>query len=189
MISCITCGNRGSMKSCSDKALITLEGIDLTEPYGLHLNFDYTDKMILDIGADTGTTAEFFINRGAKYVWCVEGDQRRCEIGAENLKALYMDKAQMIPAMMIKTPYDFDMLFSLYGYTGPQETDLIKIDIEGWECCLLSMNEDILAAQKEFIIDIHGKILTKLIGDKLVRLGYKLMDDVIGDTIHAIKKP
>ena len=177
------------MEVCSDDAIakFTLNDTILTDQYDLHLDYDYKDKVILDIGAEVGTSAEFFLNRGAKFVWCVEGDQRLVNLGNSNIVRHYLGRAQMLPAMWIKTPWDFEQLFCMYGWEGPQKVNLIKIDIEGWECCMLSMNEDILAAQQEFIIDIHGKHLTKLIGAKLVKCGYKLLDDTCGDTIHAVK--
>jgi predicted rRNA methylase YqxC with S4 and FtsJ domains len=46
------------------------------ENYDLHWNYtSFKDKLVLDIGADYGTTAEFFLKKGAKKVIAVEGDE------------------------------------------------------------------------------------------------------------------
>jgi hypothetical protein len=154
--------------------------------YLIHLDFDYKNKVILDIGAEVGTSADFFLKRGAKYVWCIEGDPLEASLCQQNINKFFPDKALAIP-FWIDSPYGFERLFSAYGATSSLPADIIKIDIEGWECCLLGMNDDIFAAQKEYIIDTHSKLLTKLISEKLVKNGFIILKDNIGDVIHAIK--
>lgn len=155
--------------------------------YLIHLDFDYKDKVILDIGADVGTSADFFLKRGAKFVWCIEGDPTEAGHCQGNIDRFFPGKALAIQSW-VDSPYVFDRLFSAYGVTSSLPADIVKIDIEGWECCLLNMNETILAAQKEYIIDFHSKLLGKLIRDKLANNGFTILDDVIGDVIHAIKR-
>jgi SAM-dependent methyltransferase len=155
--------------------------------YLLHLDFDYKDKVILDIGAEVGTSADFFLKRGAKYVFCIEGDPSEASKCQQNIEQFFPGKAQAIP-FFIDSPYGFERLFSAYGATSSMPADLIKIDIEGWESCLLSMNDGIFAIQKEYVIDTHSKLLTKLISEKLTKNGFDLLKDSIGDVIHAIKR-
>lgn len=155
--------------------------------YLLHLDYDYENKVVLDIGAEVGTSADFFLKRGAKYVFCVEGDPKEAAKCHENIITFFPGLAQAIN-FFIDSPFGFDRILSAYGATSPTPADIIKIDIEGWECCLLGMNDDILAAQKEFIIDTHSKLLTKLISEKLVKNGFQILTDNIGDVIHAIKR-
>uniref|UniRef100_A0A6H1ZPR2 Methyltransferase n=1 Tax=viral metagenome TaxID=1070528 RepID=A0A6H1ZPR2_9ZZZZ len=155
--------------------------------YLLHLDYNYKDKVVLDIGAEVGTSADFFLKRGARYVWCIEGDPQEAALCKNNIDKYFPDKAFAV-CFWIDSPYGFERLFSAYGATSSLPSDIIKIDIEGWECCLLDMNDDIMAAQKEYIIDTHSKLLTKLISEKLVRNGFVILKDNIGDVIHAVKR-
>lgn len=154
--------------------------------YLLHLDYDYVGKIVLDIGAEVGTSADFFLKRGAKFVWCIEGDPVLAGQCQGNIEQHFPGLALAIHSW-IATPYDFERILSAYGATSSKPADIIKIDIEGWEVCLLDVNDEILSAQKEYIIDTHSKLLTKLITEKLVKNGFTIMTDNIGDVIHAIK--
>lgn len=160
----------------------------LYKQYAIHLNFDWKDKVILDIGSEIGTSIEFFLLRGAKFVWGVEGDPILAGRGQGNIDKYFKGMAQSIQ-QWIDSPYAFERVLSFYGASGPIRADIIKIDIEGWECCLLGVNDRIIAEQKEFIIDTHSKLLTVLIAEKLVKNGFIIVDDVVGDVLHAIRKP
>ena len=158
---------------------------ELEAQYDIHLNFDYKDKTILDIGAESGTSAEYFFKKGAKYVTCIEGDARLASLCSQNLREGFTDRYDVV-VEWIDSPHHFDRLLSLYGRSGPRRTGLVKIDIEGWECCMLDMNDRILAEQRELIIDTHSRLLTVLLTEKLVKNNFKMLTDVVGDVIHAV---
>src|SRR4030042_374590 len=57
----------------------------IDEDYNHHWGFaDFKGKSVLDLGADYGSTAWFFIEKGAKLVVAVEGDHDRAATLATN---------------------------------------------------------------------------------------------------------
>ena len=160
---------------------------ELLDLYNIHLNFNYKGKVIVDIGADIGTTAEFFLLNGAKSVWCVEGDPIAGEQCKKNMDKYFPGKSSTI-IEMVTTPYSMERILSILGPSGDQKANLIKIDIEGWENVLLDIEDRIISEQKEFIIDYHSGLLGILLKEKLIKSGFKIIDDVNGEVIHAVKK-
>jgi precorrin-6B methylase 2 len=158
---------------------------ELEAQYNIHLNFEWAGKVVLDIGAESGTSAEYFFKHGAKFVTCIEGDQRLASLCVENLAENHMPNFDVV-VEWIDSPHHFDRLLSFYGRSGPRRTDVVKIDIEGWECCMLDMNDQILADQRELVIDTHSRRLTDLLVEKLKKNNFKILDDVVGDVIHAV---
>lgn len=160
---------------------------ELYEQYNILLDFDYKDKIVLDIGAEIGTSAKFFISRGAKFVWCIEGDPNAAAKCQSNIEQYFPGKAQAV-SQWVTSPYSFEQLLSSYGASSQGiKSDIIKIDIEGWECCLLDVKDRIIAEQKEWIIDYHSDLLADLLREKLGKNGFKLLPDVKGAVIHAVK--
>jgi FkbM family methyltransferase len=75
------------------------------EDYDSHWGFtSFKGKVVLDLGADYGSTAHYFLRRGARRVVAVEGDPRLAEELEENFRGdgrvvpihLFIEKAEQV---------------------------------------------------------------------------------------------
>jgi len=116
------------------------------EDYNKEWGFiDYNGKAVLDCGADYGSTAKFFLERGAKKVIAVEYDDQYW--GA--LIAL-SKVANVVPVQrFLSKSKDFELLLDEY------EVDVAKVDVEGGEIGLLGVDCEHLRRAAEFTIEYH----------------------------------
>ena len=119
-----------------------------TEDYNQHWGYaSFQDKVILDLGADWGSTVAFFLKRGAKRVIAVEGIKQR----ANDLFRNYANHPQVhCLHMMVKTPHHFQHLITKY------KPDLVKCDIEGDEQQLLNVPRNYVTSVPEWLVETHG---------------------------------
>jgi len=117
------------------------------EDYDSHWGFtDFKGKTVLDLGADYGSTARYFLERGARRVVAVEGDPRLAEELEENFRGdervvpihLFIERAGQV-AELIKR---FD-------------PDLVKVDVEGDERVLLDLPRG-LVKEREWLVEAHS---------------------------------
>jgi len=137
------------------------------EDYDKHWGFaSFRGKIVLDIGADWGTTAQYFLQHGAKKVVAVEGNEEY----VSELFRNYDDNPNVLCIeMMVKTPKQFEDLISTY------EPDIVKGDIEGDEHHLLGVPVEILSSIREWLIEVHCRDqLEKKLFDLFLSLGYKV---------------
>jgi len=132
--------NRRNIKQIGNECyLVTYESIKTS--------VDYKDKVVLDIGADYGTTANFFIRRGAKKVICVERNFKLFEKLWENSRI----ENKIVPInLSISTPKDIDKLLRKY------KPDIVKMDCEGCEVNLYnSLDVEAIRIPQMYIIELH----------------------------------
>ena len=105
------------------------------------------DKVVLDIGADYGSTAAYFLNKGAKKVICVES--YRSDYDA---LAVLAETDRRIDAYHkhISSGMDFENFLSF-------QPDVVKIDVEGAEAYLLDVRPCTLRHVQEFGIELHNE--------------------------------
>lgn len=116
---------------------------------------DYKGKTILDLGADHGSTAEFFLSHGVKRVIAVEGDSNL----AKQLIRNYKDSLNVTPFFQfIDSPKQIELLILKY------KPDIVKVDIEGFESNLLKVKPKVIHLVKEWMIEYHSDDLK----DKLI---------------------
>lgn len=116
----------------------------------------YNDKIVLDLGADYGSTAEFFLNHGAKKVIAVEGDSKLSKQLIEN----YKGSSNVIPiSQFIDSPKHITM------FVLEHKPDIVKVDIEGYELHLLKVKPKVIQSVKEWMIEYHSDELK----DKLIK--------------------
>lgn len=124
-----------------------------------------TDKTVLDIGADWGSTPHFFITKGAKSVIAVDGDKGYYDRMVENLK----DELRVLPVyLFIRKPQDMAELIETY------RPDVVKIDCEGCEIHLASVSLDILKIPQEYVIETHGDEILDSINNAMSAAGFVL---------------
>ena len=150
------------------------------EDYDRHWNYtSFKNKVVLDLGADYGSTAYYFLRRGASKVIAVEGDPKL----ASKLRLNFQNDERVIPIeKFIDSPKKIEMLISQYN------PDLVKVDIEGAERYILNMAN--FAQVKEWLIETHSKDVHDILSKFLIDHAFQIRSiDYEGDIriIHALK--
>ena len=156
------------------------------------------DKVVLDIGADYGTTADFFLRYGAKQVVAVESDDSY----AQQLVVLASERPGLIALHRhVTTADDFRALFEAW------KPDVVKLDCEGCECALLELDDDWFARPAVYVMETHGPEQAERDGNpfplssaealhqflllKFQRCGYEVVRDIphcCGHILYARKR-
>lgn len=133
--------------------------------------FDFRGKTVLDVGADYGSTADFFISKGALHVVAIECDRYLYRSLARRSRS-----RQITPLRMcIENPDQFRSLITKY------KPELAKVDCEGCEIALLGVDRQTLSSVKEWIIEVHTNLgLVKLLM-KYEGIGYTIEHTVRTD--------
>lgn len=140
----------------------------IPQEYG---SLDYRGALVLDIGAEYGCTAEFFLERGARQVIACEKNP--------DWRARLEEWAEGKP-VTVHGEITAANLPDIFSGCAP---DTVKVDCEGCESLLLDMPDHLLRGPKAWIMETHTldlyRAFTKLFG----RLGYTVeMVRDFGDT-------
>jgi hypothetical protein len=144
------------------------------ENYGWHWNYlSFSEKTVLDLGADYGSTADYFLRHGANAVIAVDGnkvyaDKFRQLLG-NNKRIVYVNK-------WIGSGTDIDLLIAEFS------PDIVKVDIEGNEKLLLDVN---VGRVKEWLVETHTEQLYQVISKFFVHNGFKVSTVEYGKTLGA----
>jgi len=122
-------------------------GENFEEQYG---QIEYEGKIVLDIGAEVGSTASFFLSKGAKLVIAVEGSSRFIRNLWRNSKTL---KCVVPKSLWITQPIHISELILKY------KPDIVKMDCEGCEAHLVKVPNDVFSLVPEYVIETHCDIL------------------------------
>ena len=122
-----------------------------SEDFSILWPADYQDKTVLDIGADRGSTASYFLRNGARFVICVEGDPYKFRQLEANLSSLRSAKAVF---KWISSPSDMTELLWI------NSADIVKIDVEGAEQYLLGVEPYMIRQHPEYMIEVHKNIVS-----------------------------
>ena len=101
-------------------------------------SINWKQKIVLDSGADIGSSAMFFLMNGADYVYLLEKEQEY-RTTYESIKEKYHI---LNNSVILKSLNDM-----------PNSIDVLKMDCEGCELELLT--EDILNRCSEFVVGLH----------------------------------
>lgn len=150
------------------------------EDYNKHWNFiSFQNKIILDLGADYGSTAYHFLRKGASKVIAVEGDSRL----ASKLKAYFQNNNKVIAIEeFIDSPKKIEALITKY------RPNLIKVDIEGAEKYILGINN--AEHISEWLIEAHSNEIYQALSTFLVGHGFNVQAFAHANNfkiIHAAK--
>lgn len=113
---------------------------------------DYSGMVVLDIGADYGSTPYYFLQDGAKKVIALEA--HRSYAAALGRYAAQEPRLEGFH-QRISCACDFEQLFSEY------KPDIAKIDCEGCEGFLLDASDEVLSMVPEYVIEIHNQATAK----------------------------
>lgn len=110
------------------------------EMYG---GVDYTDAVVLDVGADYGSTARFFLGRGARHV-----------IASERLTPRWDELSQWAEnkPVTVHGPVDGQMLRAFFEAV---DADIVKVDCEGCEGLFLDLPDNLLGKPRAWLIETH----------------------------------
>lgn len=118
--------DHSTLKLTRRKAMVMVNQWPEWERYYLP-PFSLKGKTVLDAGAGSGETADFFFTKGARTVVCVEPELGECAMIEENAAVNHWD-CQVFPET-----------FKL-SHLRESKADFAKIDCEGGESLLLSLD-------------------------------------------------
>jgi hypothetical protein len=126
------------------------------EDYDQHWGFtDFKDKVVLDCGADSGSTASYFLSRGAKHVIAVSGRAEYDGLVAHVKKFGWEDKVTPVNCW-ISSVADFIALITEF------KPDILKCDLDPEtreiklpEWYLFECPDEILSKVPEYMIEWH----------------------------------
>jgi hypothetical protein len=158
------------------------EDLDLETHWGW---LDVGDKVVLDVGADYGSTADFFLSRGAAGVIAVEGDPR----SFRRLKAL-AEQCENLKAIQKRVTSVADWRELLTSYSA----HVVKVDCEGGESFLPDLDDDLFSRAEAWAVELHTReqaerwgnpypwrdvgVLWMRFLEKLLDCGYEVVKDV-----------
>jgi len=155
-------------------------------------------KTVLDVGADYGSTADFFLEQGALRVVAVEADPKLFR----RLAALAAEDARIEAVeMRVSSVHDWERLLQSY------KPDVVKSDCEGGEGWLLDLDKRFFHLVSQWAIELHTpemaarfsndvsynslEALYAGLGDKMVDFGYDLVKDVLhgtGRVVYGVRR-
>jgi hypothetical protein len=154
-----------------------MQEVDVKPPFGenyeeIYNKLDFKDKIILEIGADYGSTAFYFFSKGAKRVISVECNKDFYEQLIFNVKTIFKEN-DIIPIFYhIETAKEIENLINTW------EPDILHMDcddtITGFEELLPDVNKDILKKVKCFEIEIHREEAIKPISILFKNIDYSI---------------
>lgn len=134
---------------------------------------DYEGEEVMDVGADWGRTADYFLQKGAKSVIAIEGYPLFYEKLRENANLL----PGMTPVFLqIRHTDDFVNLIKRWS------PDLIQVDCEGCEALLFQIPDEIFSQIPEYLIETHSIKLYRIMKRKCRANKYTIIEDRLGIT-------
>lgn len=128
------------------------------EDYEVHWNYtSFKDKVILDLGADWGSTVSWFFEKGAKKVIAVEYENDRYKLFDKLIENYGNDPDVACLQLFIDSGLQISELINIYN------PDLVKVDIEGWEAKIADMKPEFFLMPKEWLIESHNGEITKVL--------------------------
>lgn len=113
---------------------------------------DYKGKVVLDVGADWGRTADYFLQKGASKVVAVEHNEtyyNRLEKNSELIEGI-------VPLLMTVTVANLIQLIQKY------EPDLVEINFQGGASLLVNLPDWVFNIIPEYIVMINAEWGEKL---------------------------
>lgn len=125
----------------------------------------------MDIGADWGRTADYFLQKGARSVIAVEGYPDFYKKLKENAKLL----PDMIPVFLqIRHPDHFVNLINRWS------PDLMQVDCDGCEVSLFQIPDGKFSQVPEYLMETHSIRLYKAMKRKCRANNYTIIEDRSG---------
>lgn len=130
---------------------------------------DYTGKAVLDIGGDYGSTADYFLRKGAKKVIAVDRSRDYISRLREFIKE---NKEERIEALHI----DVNSEVIWKNMIEQFRPDVVKSDCEGCESTLFDIDDKIFSSVPEYIIEVHTNGIFDKMKKKCKECNYDIID-------------
>lgn len=138
---------------------------------------DYKGKTVLDIGADYGSTADFFLEKGASHVIAVEPIPELFYQLQDNIRKFGLS----VTPIFIRI-HSEDCISELIEEYKPQ---IVKADCEGCEKFFLDVSDEVFSIPEAYVVETHDQLfmISKPLIEKLERNGFKIIcvDNWVGD--------
>jgi len=144
----------------------------------------YAGKKVLDIGADVGSTADFFLRRGTTEVVAVEGSQEMYNELAKNATKI----PEIKPIFLyIDKPEHYEQLIKTH------HPDVLHADCEGCEKHLFNVSDEVFSMVPEYMVETHGGDVYSAMLEKCKRNDYEIVNvlnyyDASINIVYAKKK-
>ena len=147
------------------------------EDFNRHWKYlSFVDKTVLDLGADYGSTVEYFLRNGARKIIAVEGTEK---YASKLYRFFGKNKRVVCIRKWIAYGKDISQLIEKYL------PDIVKIDIEGEEKCLLDVDIEALVKVKEWLVETHTEQLYRVIKDFFVQNKFRVSTIEYGKTFKV----
>lgn len=118
------------------------------EDYAHHWPIEVKGKTVIDIGADYGSTAFYFMKKGALRVVCVEGNPALFKHLQANMR--FLPNCVAVYKHLLSASDFADVL--------QYPAEIVKVDVEGAEKHLLNVDPTVLQQHYEWIMEIHRMV-------------------------------
>ena len=140
---------------------------------------DYHHKVVLDLGADVGSTADYFLQKGAVKVFAVEGDAGLFSRLCRNIKTVLQDERFERVAPMCCQIRDPETLAGILFQTQPQ---VVKMDLDSeghiWERDLIpKLPDNVLRIAGEWLVECHQRYSFNDVAARLRAAQFTLLRD------------
>ena len=133
-------------------------------PYDQQYPHDYEGKIVLDVGADWGSTAEYFLSHGALKVVAVEANQAHYDDLVKNTAGMPVTPIQC----NVSGHSDWERLINTHA------PDVVKADCEGCEAHLVDVPSDVLGKCSVWIVETHNSNIYSAVTEKFRLAGFSV---------------
>jgi phospholipid N-methyltransferase len=138
------------------------------EDYDVHWHgVDWNGKRVLDVGADVGSTAQYFLSKGAIQVVAVEANKDYFKLLEANAR-----KDPRIVPLFMRVSSGLQIEGLIYAATP----DIVKMDCEGCERFLPQVRNEVFSSVPAYLVEVHRDMqLLQEISQKMIRNGYTVL--------------
>lgn len=142
---------------------------------------DFHNKVVLDLGADAGSTADYFLQKGAVRVFAVEGDEGLFAQLRQNIKTVLQDEQFERVRPFRCQIQDPETLAGILFQAQPQ---VVKMDLDSeghiWEHDLVpKLPDNVLRIAGEWLVECHQRYTLNDVAARMRLAGFMLKRDAL----------
>ncbi len=153
----------------TESRIIVIPEVAIGESYDWSYRYlDVKNKIILEFGADIGSSASWFLRHGARNVYSVEGNRAWFDQLVKNAEK--MDRRCCPIYSFITSSRQIQAIMDSVG-----KIDLLHMDIEGAEKYLLDLTDEVWKRIDQYSIEVHKELgLLLNFVERFIRLNYEV---------------
>jgi FkbM family methyltransferase len=155
------------------------------------------DKTILDIGGFEGETVVYFSSLGAKKVLMYEPIPVNFERARENIERNGVN-AELFNYGIDEADGSFEISFrsnkatclvkNISAVILESKADIVKIDCEGAEQCLVTVSNELLRSADLYLIELHSSEIRRKVLEKFNESGFIVFKDItLPDNVSIVQ--